>query len=131
MGHYTTLTEEPAFKVTGMTWEEFQEKWDRLVKEDGELTYLDIYHWERGPNEQDPDSFHVCLTCDEYYAKYYSDAKLAEFISTVIAEGEYSILEYADTDGDGGHWGYYITRGSVKDIEYVRKRMVHGVPIDS
>jgi hypothetical protein len=49
----------------------------------------------------------------------------------VIAEGEYSILKYADTDGDGGHWGYYITRGSVKDIEYVRRRLVDGVPIDS
>jgi len=84
-----------------MTWEEFQEKWGRLVKEDGKLAYLDIYHYhrERGLNEEDPDSFHVCLTRDEYYAK------LAEFISTVIVEGVCSILEYANTDGDGGRWG--------------------------
>lgn len=54
MGHYTTLTEEPAFKVTGMTWEEFQEKWGKWVKEDGELTYLDIYHWERGAERARP-----------------------------------------------------------------------------
>ena len=47
MGHYTTLTREPAFKVTRMTWEEFQEKWGRLVKEDGKLAYLDISLFQR------------------------------------------------------------------------------------
>jgi hypothetical protein len=127
MGHYTTLTEEPAFKVTGMTWKEFQEKWDALVEEDGECSYLSLYHWRGEKSEQDPDALYVNMECDEYYAKHYSDAKLAEFISTVIAEGDYAILEYADTDGDGGHFGYYITRGSVKPLEYVR--MVDGKPI--
>jgi len=131
MAHYMTLMKEPAFKVTGMTWEEFQEKWDRLVKGDGRLTYLDIYHWERKPDKQDPDSFRVRLTCEIYYAKHYGDAKLAKFISTVIAEGESSILEFADTEGDGGYLGYYITRGSAKEIEYVTKRMVDGKRIDS
>jgi hypothetical protein len=127
MGHYTTLTEEPAFKVTGMTWEEFQQKWKKFVEEDGECSYLDLYHWKRETSEQDPDALYVYMECDEHYAKHYSDAKLAEFISTVIAEGDHTILEYADTDGDGGHWGHYITRGSVKPLEYVR--MVDGKPI--
>jgi hypothetical protein len=125
MGHYTTLIEEPAFKVTGMTWEEFEEKWKKFVDEDGKLTYLDLYGWEL--SKQDPDALQVCLTCEERYAKHYDDEKLAEFISTVIAEGENCILEFADSDGDGGHWGYYIMRGEIKPLQYVR--MVDGKPV--
>ena len=117
MGHYTTLTEGPSFRFAG-TWEEFMEKWRQRVKDDGEYSCLDLYDWEL--EKQDPDSIVVGLKCESYYAKHYSDRELAQFISTVIAEDDHTILEYADSDGDGGHWGYYITRGNIKPLEYVR-----------
>lgn len=117
MGYYSTLTECSGFKVTGMTWDEFQEKWKKIA--DGDC-YLSNYHWGK-LNEQDPDSMHVYLECDECYSKHYSDEKLAQFISEVIAESDHCILEFL---GEDGPWGFYITKGSVKDIEYAK--MVDG-----
>jgi len=124
MGDYSELTGCSEITVKGMTWDEFQERWRKTVEDDGgDESYLILYEWEL--NEKDPDALHIDLKCDVCFAKHYSTDKLAKFISEVIAEGSDCVLEFL---GGEGPWGFYVTKGSVKDIKYVR--MVDGKQID-
>ena len=79
------------------------------------------------PGKKEPDCLWFELDCEEWYAKHYADESLAEFISQVIAEGTYCVLEFQGEDG--AWWGYYITKDSVKEIKYVR--MVDGKLIET
>jgi hypothetical protein len=127
MGYYSTLTRCDPVKVVGMTEEQFRKKWKEKIEllDDDHEGYLDFYNWLSGKKE--PDCLWFELNCEEWYAKHYADRKLAEFISQVIAEGTYCVLEFQGEDG--AWWGYYITNGSVKEIKYVR--MVDGKLIET
>lgn len=128
MGYYSTLTRCDAVKVVGMTEEQFRKKWKEKVESlDANEGHLDFYDWL--PGKKDPGCLWFNLECqdDEWYAKHYADEELAEFISEVIAEGTYCVLEFQGEDG--AWWGYYITKDSVEEIEYVR--MVDGKLIET
>jgi hypothetical protein len=128
MGYYSTLTHWEEVKVDAreFTGVQFMEQWEKAVKESKDPGYLDFYKWSL--NEGDPDYlwFDLEVEDDEWYAKHYADRELAEFISRVIAKGASSVLEFVGEDNC--QWGYYISRDSVKNIEYVK--MVDGKPID-
>jgi len=121
MGYYSTLTQHDEVKTLPMTQEEFDKKWQEFCNSKDENTkfYLEQYRWSR--NEKDPDAAWFDIEMDDWYSKHYADDELAEFISQVIAEDAHCIIEFL---GDDGPWGYYITKGCVKNIEYAR--MVDG-----
>ena len=112
---------------TPLTKDEFMEKWNQAVEATvgtDDEGYLDFYQWI--VSDENNRFRWMEIDTDDRYAKHYADRKLAEFISQVIAEGTYCVLEFQGEDGDW--WGYYITNGSVKEIEYVRR--VDGVVLD-
>ena len=127
MGYYSTLTRCDPVKVVGMTEEQFRKKWKEKIEslDDDHKGDLDFYNWL--PGKKEPDCLWFELDCEEWYAKHYADESLAEFISQVIAEGTYCVLEFQGEDG--AWWGYYITKDSVKEIKYVR--MVDGKLIET
>ena len=126
MGYYSTLIAQEPVK-TALTKEEFFERWEKakesLVGTEDE-GYLDEYKWEVWKEEGGFTWY--WLDMEEWYAKHYADEHLAKFISEVIVDGEKSLLEFNGEDGI--NWGYYITKGSVKEIEYVK--MVDGKRIE-
>jgi len=128
MGIYSTLERCDDIKVVGMTEENFRNKWKKKIEslDEDRKGYLDFYEWSI--TQKEPDCLWFSLGCedDDYYAKHYADRDLADFISTVIAEDSVCLLEFSGDDNS--LWGYYITHGSVKEIEYVR--MVDGKLID-
>ena len=127
MGYYSTLIAQKPVK-TSLTEKEFFEKWEKakesLAGDKESEGYLDMYNWEVW--KRDGEFTWYYLEMEEFYAKHYADEALAVFISEVIADGEKCLLEFCGEDGF--NWGYYITKGSVKDIEYVK--MVDGKPIE-
>jgi hypothetical protein len=125
MGYYSTPTRHDEVKTLRMTQEEFDKKWQEFCNSKGgdDKFYLEQYRWCL--NEKDPDASFFYIDMDEWYSKHYADEALAEFISQVIVDGAHCILEFL---GDDGPWGYYITKGIVKNIEYVK--MVDGERID-
>lgn len=67
------------------------------------------------------------LEMDDYYAKHYADNLLAEFVSTVIAPVEHTIIELVGEDST--QRGYLVLRGEVLTIEY--EKTVQGMDIGS
>jgi hypothetical protein len=126
MGYYSTLVSQPRIK-THLTEEQFFKKWDELkasligTVDEG---FLDQYDWKTDKKEGSFTWYYLEL--EDWHSKHYADEALAEFISEVIAEGERCLLEF--NGEDGCNWGYYITKGSVKEIEYVK--MVDGKRIE-
>jgi hypothetical protein len=122
MGYYSTMSRCDVVK-TEMAKEEFMAKWNQAVeatKGTDDEGYLDFYQWDVSDEK---DGFRwMEISMEEWYAKHYADDALAEFISSVIADGGFCLLEFQGEDG--AWWGYYITKQSVKEIEYVR--MVDG-----
>lgn len=112
---------------TALGEEEFRKRWEearRVREKEEDDDWLDIYEWVLDRIEG--NKMRATIKMDDWYAKHYADESLADFISQVIEEGDHSILEFCGEDG--GTWGYYITRETVKEIEYVK--MVDGQPID-
>jgi len=113
--------------VSDLPEEEFRKRWEEFKKEvyehmyDNEYArtddkYLDIYDWLAKKRDDGKTVYTVCM--DEYYMKHYDMERLAEFISKVIDGNDSCILELVGEDGDLEGW--YIRRGSVDQIKYVR-----------
>jgi hypothetical protein len=126
MGYYSEIIGlDPVETV--LSKEEFCAKWEQAIKATEGTTkegYLDIYSWDIEHKENGKLWFALGTTDGSLEAKHYADRELAQFISSVIADGRFCILEFDGEDGE--RWGYYITVAVVKDIEYVR--MVDGKP---
>lgn len=117
MGYYSTLIRCDDIKTT-LSKEEFMRKWIETVRETegtDKEGYL-FYNWELSKEENGFRWFSIEM--DEWFAKHYADRELAEFISEVISDDAKCILEFNGEDGVS--WGYYITKNSVKEIEYVK-----------
>jgi hypothetical protein len=126
MGYYSTMVRHDEVKTLPMTEEEFKKKWEAFCaskNEDARL-YLEQYKWVL--NKRDPDAAWFDIEMDDWYSKHYADEDLAEFVSQMITDDAHCLIEFL---GDDGPWGYYVTKGSVKDVEY--SRMVDGKRIDS
>jgi|GEM_PF-2274204 len=128
MGYYSRIIGLDLVE-TDLSKEEFFAKWRKAIKATEGTSkegYLDIYNWDIEHKENGKLWFTLGTTDGSLEAKHYADKALAQFISSVIAGDAECMLEF---DGENGErWGYYITAGMVKDIEYVR--MVDGKPLD-
>ncbi|OGP24979.1 MAG: hypothetical protein A2X93_07415 [Deltaproteobacteria bacterium GWC2_56_8] len=88
---------------------------------------LEIYSFEeieRADGLADTHLYELSMT--DYYCKHRSDHLLAEFISTVIAPGQYVQIEFAGEDSES--WGYLVYPGEVFSISYCA--YVDGVTLD-
>ena len=126
MGYYSTMIRHDDVKTLPMTEEGFKKKWEEFCasKDEDSRSYLEQYKWVL--NKRDPDASRFDIEMGDWYSKHYADEDLAGFVSQVIADDARCLIEFL---GDDGPWGYFITKGSVKEIEYVR--MVDDKRIDS
>jgi len=130
MGYYSTITRIDSV-WSKLPPDDFRKAWEKAIEKTQETDlegYLNFYNFDISiPMEKDGNLYYQYdLHMDDLTAKHYADRLLAEFIAGVIAQGEHCIIEFAGEDGT--HWGYYITIGSVREIEY--KKMVDGKPIE-
>jgi len=113
--------------VSDLPEEEFRKRWEEFKREvfghmdnnECARTYdgpLDIYDWLAEKRDDGKTVYTVCM--DEYCTTHYYIGRLVEFISKVIDGNDSCILELVGEDGDLGGW--YIRRGSVEPIKYVR-----------
>ena len=124
MGYYSTMDE--CNFVSNISAEEITKKWHEKLKENKDNYEDEGFEFRENGEKDGRYQIEVVPWNEEYYGKFYEDEEIAKFISTVIAQGDYTILSF--TGEDGAKWGYFIRLGKIRNIEYVA--MVDGVKID-
>lgn len=125
MSYYSTIG---AFEFCSrLTEAELKEAFDRFIQnltgEDRDC--MGIYEFSKTSGPEKDGLYEYALEMGDYFAKHCADRRLAEFISTVIAQGEYALVEFDGEDGE--KWGYLVLSNEVDDLSY--ETLVNGKPL--
>lgn len=125
MSYYSTIS---AFGFRSrLTEVELKEAFDGFVQnltgEDRDC--MEIYEFSRISGPEKDGLYEYALEMGDYFAKHCADRRLAEFVSTVTAPGEYALVEFDGEDGE--KWGYLILSNEVHDLSY--ETLVNGKPL--
>ncbi|MCR4286747.1 MAG: hypothetical protein NUW09_01905 [Deltaproteobacteria bacterium] len=125
MSYYSTIS---AFDFhSRLTEAELKDAFDRFVQnltgEDRDC--MGIYEFSSTCGIEKDGLYEYALEMGDYLAKHYADRRLAEFVSTVIAGGEYALVEFDGEDGE--KWGYLVLSNEVHDFSY--ETLVNGKPL--
>lgn len=125
MSYYSTIS---AFEFRSrLTEAELKEAFERFVQnligEDRDC--MGLYEFSRITGPEKDGLYEYALEVGDYFAKHYADRRLAEFVSTVIARGEYALVEFDGEDDE--KWGYLVLSNEVQDLSY--ETMVNGMPL--
>jgi len=106
---------------------EMKDAFNRFVQNltDEDRDCMGIYEFARIRDTEKNGLYEYALEMGDYLAKHYADRCLAEFISTVIAPGEYALVEFEGEDGE--KWGYLVLSRAVYDLAY--ETAVNGMPL--
>lgn len=94
-----------------------------LTSEDRDC--MGIYEFSRISGPEKDGLYEYALEMGDYFAKHYADRCLAEFVSRVIASGEYALVEFDGEDGE--KWGYLVLSNEVHDLAY--ETLINGRPL--
>jgi hypothetical protein len=116
MGYYSTLHEDIKFH-SRIPFEELKAKFEKK-------DFSGDWKLDRGQDlhpDDAPDTYFLSPAGKEYYGKFYEIEDVARFISEVISEDDYTLIEL--TGEDNGKYGYLVFHTSLEELE-VRQHKV-------